>query len=624
MCGILGIVSRTPGSVRRLAAEDIGRLRHRGPDGHGFYNDESASLGHARLSILDLSERACQPMASADGRYICVFNGEIYNFLELRQRLAGLGHTLATTSDTEVLVAAYAQWGRECLPFFRGMFAFAIWDRLERRLFAARDRCGEKPFFYWRDARSFLFASELKGLVPLLEHKPALNAEAVNLYLHYQYVPEPWTLLEGVHKLPAGHYLELDCDSWELRQERYWRVDDFDAVPGDAPRLIAEKLEEAVRLCLRSDVPVGVALSGGIDSGAIAALASRNYGQPMHAFSVGYPGRPRYDERAQAEELARKLGLIFHEVEIPVDDFVEFFPRLVKILDEPVADPAAFGHYAVPKAAAELGIKVLLTGIGGDELFWGYDWTRRAVAKNEEYFSLSAVTRWLGGRLARRSMSRVRQFLPLVLRHAAELAGERGNTPPDQPLFLGNIPDFQQAFALKRRFCGEALLAQADSVPFLPTARASAASPARPEAVLTMLFETWLVSNCLTLGDRVSMACGVESRLPFLDAGLIALVQGLRKSVPDHAFGQKALLKKALAGVLPAEVLQRPKRGFQPPVQQWLSGVIEAYGGVLRQGELARDGIYANGPISVQGLDWPALFFVYKLLLLEMWRREIC
>lgn len=623
MCGILGIVSRSPGSFRRLSPEDVGRLRHRGPDGQGLYNDESASLGHTRLSILDLSERACQPMASANGRYICVFNGEIYNYLELSQRLVALGQTLTTTSDTEVLVAAYAQWGKECLPLLRGMFAFAIWDTQERRLFAARDRCGEKPFFYWQDAHSFLFASELKGLVPLLPHKPALNAEAVDLYLHYQYVPEPWTLLEGVQKLPAGHYLELDCERWVLRQERYWRVDDFEALPGDAPRLVAEKLEEAVCLCLRSDVPVGVALSGGIDSGAIAALASRNYGQPMHAFSVGYPGRPPYDERDEAEGLARKLGLIFHEVEIPVDDFVEFFPRLVKILDEPVADPAAFGHYAVPKAASDLGIKVLLTGIGGDELFWGYDWTRVAVGKNEEYFGLSPLSRWLGGKLAHGRASRVERFLPPFFRRAAHLARERGNTPPDQPLFLGNIPDFQQAFALKKRFCGEAVRTQADSVPFLPTARATGPGQGLPGAVLSMLFETWLVSNCLTLGDRVSMACGVESRLPFLDAELIALVQGLRKAAPDHVFGQKALLKQALKAILPAEVLQRPKRGFQPPVQLWLTGVIEAYGGLLRQGELAQAGIYGGAPLSVQGLDWPSLFFVYKLLLLEMWCREI-
>lgn len=635
MCGILGIVHQHSDFSPRLTKSDVMRLHHRGPDGYGIFDDAHVSLGHARLSILDLSERGTQPMSSSDWRYTVTYNGELYNFIEIRNDLRAAGHTFMSESDTEVLLAAYIEWGEGCLEHFRGMFAFAIWDRVEGKLFMARDRCGEKPFFYWMNEETFIFASELKALLPLLPIRPELDASVVDMYLHYQYVPEPFTLLEGVHKLPAAHHMTLSLTIWKVRPVSYWNIEQIQERKGDPVSLIREELDRTVQLTLRSDVPVGVALSGGIDSGAIAALAARHYPAPMHAFSVGYPGRPPYDEREEARGLAKKLGMIFHEVEIPVDSFVDFFPRLVEIMDEPIADPAAFGHFAVPRAAADLGIKVLLTGIGGDEVFWGYEWVRNAVTSNQQAMQTGMLTHIREACLKQVFSDSLRKRLaasgrlPEALRRLfVTTQAARGKTPYDQLLFLGNIPDFSDAFALKRLCYGEAMHVIDDGSPFIPTQGLPEHVEDVPAAILRLLFKTWLVSNCLNLGDRVSMAVGVESRLPLLDKNLIELVMGLRRAKPDHTLPHKAWLRQALKGILPDEVLDRPKRGFQPPVHAWLGGVIACYGEHLRGGQLVRSGILKAGVVESLLQDWPTkgwahLFFVYKLVLLECWCERV-
>jgi len=580
-------------------------------------------------------------MAYADGRFVVTYNGEIYNYVELRAELETTGERFASSSDTEVLLAAYKVWGRECVSRFRGMFALALWDSQEKTLFLARDRCGEKPLFYHRDGDCFTFASELKGLLPLLTNRPPLDPAVVDMYLHYQYVPEPYTLLKGIQKLPAGHTLLLSPGNWNAEPVRYWSVEeapDISGLPNDNGGIlqcIRESLEEAVKLTLRSDVPVGVALSGGIDSGAIAALAQKHCSEPMHAFSVGYPGRPPYDEREQARRLAEKLGVIVHEVELPVDHFVEFFPRLVHIMDEPIADPAAFGHYSVPKAAADMGIKVLLTGIGGDELFWGYPWVSRAAVVNDKIAGtpvLASVAPLLASanvqRLLRKTTNSPRA--PAALRYWAGLLCEMGDsyTPKGQLRFYTAAPDFNDARRIKDSVYGPAMQALAADNPFRPTDIGPRSRTQIPAAVIRLLFDTWLVSNSLSLGDRVSMAVGVEARLPFLDFRLIELVMALRRRNPDHGLGQKAWLRAALKGVLPDEVLTRPKAGFQPPVWEWLSGVVARYGNSLYDGSLTKAGILDGNRIDyileeMPRQGWPGLLFAYKLILLEKWHRDV-
>lgn len=641
MCGILGRVHRHPAQREAISDIDLSYLAHRGPDGRGVYTDSHVQFGHTRLAIIDLTDAGRQPMMSRDGRYTVTFNGEIYNHIELRIELEACGESFVSRSDTEVLLAAYKVWGRECVRHFRGMFAFALWDRTHKVLFLARDRCGEKPLFYCRDGSTLAFASELKALIPLLGSHPKLDPAVVDMYLHYQYVPEPFTLLEGIHKVPAAHTLFLDVTKWTAELHRYWNVEDVssDIPPHDDEKTIfpqlREGLEDAVKLTLRADVPVGIALSGGIDSSAIAVYAQKNYPRPMHAFCVGYPGRPPYDERQQARSLAESLGMTVHEVELPVKDFVAFFPQLVRIMDEPIADPAAFGHYSVPRAAADVGIKVLLTGIGGDELFWGYPWVREVAVINQllrRNPSLRTISRWARSSLAQRLLDRVSREprFPGSVRYWAHILRNAGGiqTPAGQLRFYDAEPQFHDAFRMKSLVYGSAMRAVDAENPFRPTDIGQRNFEEIPLATIRLLFDTWLTSNCLSLGDRVSMSVGVETRLPFLDVRLIELAMNLRARYPDHKLGQKARLRGALKGVLPDEVLVRPKAGFQPPVQEWLSGVITIYGETLRGGVLTNMGVIDESKIDAvlkelpkQG--WPGLFFAYKLVLLEIWYQRV-
>jgi asparagine synthase (glutamine-hydrolysing) len=641
MCGIIGIIHRHPKSLNPLTADNLKTLAHRGPDGSGVYTDQYVQFGHTRLSIIDLSEAAAQPMRSRDKRFVVTFNGEIYNYLELRDELKALGVIFETQSDTEVLLSAYATWGPQCVEKFLGMFAFVIWDTEKKLAFLARDRCGERPLFYSQQDDKLFFASELKGLLPLLDKRPELDPSAIDQYLHYQFVPEPVTLLKGVHKLAAGHTLTYDLQSNNLQPMQYWSVDKIatQSLQQDSKETIVEKirhsLDSAVKMTLRSDVPVGVALSGGIDSGAIATLAQRSQAEPMHAFCVGYPGRPQYDERRQARELADSLGMIVHEVELPEQSFVDFFPELVRIMDEPIADPAAFGHYSVPKAAADCGVKVLLSGVGGDELFWGYPYVTEAVKLNEliqTHSLLKPAASLLSSASAQKFLIKLLHYphahssIKKIAR-TLQLLSDR-HQPPDQLFYYLLHPDFAGPYEIKSKVYGPAMRSLNRFNPFAATTSTATNMKQIPAAVIKLLFDMWLTSNCLTLGDRVSMGASVETRMPFLDANLIAQVMRLRLNTPDHELGQKAWLREALVDVLPENVRTRPKAGFQPPVKAWLTGVIERYGHMLNEGELVNAGVLAKTTIeyirnTLPKESWEGLLFAYKLVLLEMWYQKV-
>jgi asparagine synthase (glutamine-hydrolysing) len=276
MCGVAGILSKSPIAPNEVHPA-LQYLRHRGPNASGVWSDAYIQLGHTRLSILDLSPAGHQPMSDPSDRFWITFNGEIYNYLELRAELTQLGYTFKSSSDTEVLLAAYQCWRIDCLERLRGMFAFGIWDRDTKILFLARDRTGEKPLYYWFNHDHFYFASELKALIPLLPETPSLDPVAIDLFLYYQYVPEPRTPLQGVVKLPAAHYLLISPQNWQVEPKSYWSLNQIQTIQGDRTELIRAELERVIKLTLRSDVPVGVALSGGLDSGAIAALAAPQY-----------------------------------------------------------------------------------------------------------------------------------------------------------------------------------------------------------------------------------------------------------------------------------------------------------------------------------------------------------
>jgi asparagine synthase (glutamine-hydrolysing) len=635
MCGIIGRVSRQ-GSCQPLQDKNLNQIKHRGPDDGGFYNDSFISMGHRRLSIIDVSSAGHQPMQSADGHYVITYNGEVYNYLEIKDRLAAEGVSFYTHSDTEVVLNAYIQWGPKCLNEFRGMYAFAIWDRKSQKLFIARDRCGEKPFIYYISDNEFLFCSEFKGLIPLLDHMPDLNPSVVDMYLHYQYAPEPHTLLKDIHKLPAAHYAFLDLEKWSFQTTEYWNIHSIKSDSNVIKQDIKDELHQAIKLTLRSDVPVGVALSGGIDSAGIAAIATQNYPDTMQAFCVGYPGRPSYDERAEAKDIAKFLGCDFNEVELQTNSFIDNFPDFSLLLDEPIADIAAYGHYAVPKSCSEKGIKVLLTGIGGDELFWGYDWTRVAVSLNENriYFQIISylihpfmkvhILYKLLFRLSR--THKISPGLRTFCRKLLACIDQSG--PKDQPIFMAvtGAPEFTGNYCVGKDWYGPAMSLIGPENAYIPTQVCNDLTKhSMPLIIMDLLFKTWLTSNCLSLGDRVSMSAGVETRLPLLDVRLIEKVIAYRKCNPDHHHGQKALLRGILSDILPQKTITRPKSGFVPPVTQWISGISKRYSSQLDQGNLVDQGIISAN-INSRNMRHSQLYphTLYRLILLEQWYSGLC
>jgi asparagine synthase (glutamine-hydrolysing) len=642
MCGIAGILLKTGNGSgdedRRLRAA-LGRLRHRGPDDEGICRSGGAVLGHTRLSILDLSPAGHQPMSTVDGRFSCTFNGEIYNYLELRDELSAQGRVFHTGSDTEVLLAAFAAWGPAAIERCRGQFALAIWDAADRRLLLARDRVGEKPLHYWRDRDRFVFASELKALLELLPSQPPLAPNPINTYLHYQFVIEPETLLQEVRKLPAGSTLAVDGESWTAEPRRYWRVGEIAPVDGDPVPLIRRALDEAITLTLRSDAPVGVALSGGLDSGVIAALASRQR-RDLAAFTVGYPGRREFDERGAASRLAASLGIAWHGAELPTSEFAAFFPKLVYLLDEPIADVAAYGHYAVSRLAAEHGVKVLLTGIGGDELFFGYGWVRRAVQLSREKLAaiagrspaFAARARALGPLLRSPLFDLlVNHRLPWTWRRMVDRAFDPARLDlqhPDEWVFYQLDYHWQPAVDFTTQALAPAFAAQV--TPRGAYRLMSGLDRAAPleTGIARLLFDSWLVSNCLDLGDRAGMASSVETRVPLLESGLIDTAVGLwRAGRAGEAQAHKSWLQAIARDVLPAEYVDRPKFGFITPTVEWTQAVNARYGALVLDGALRRAGVVDPDRLRLwQRRVRPGIrreFLLYKLTLLEIWCRTV-
>jgi len=637
VCGITGLISRHPIETDEL--QSIRRsteiLRHRGPDGAGEYVSDHAMLSMRRLSIIDLQTGA-QPLFNEDRSLVLVANGEIYNYLELRKQLISKGHSFRSGSDCETIIHLYEEFDLDFVHHLRGMFAFALWDEARRRLVVARDRMGEKPLYiHERDGKLF-FASELKALIASGIVPFELDPKAIDLFFHYQFVPEPQTPVAGVRKLEAGHLLIIEPDPWRVDERTYWRMLDAPPLAGDPARLIREELETISEIVIRSDVPVGVALSGGLDSSAIAALTTRKYPGTMHAFSVGYPGRPHNDERADAEELSHSLGLPFHQIELETQQLVQFFPELVYGSDDPIADISGFGYYAVSRLAREHKVPVMLQGQGGDELFWGYPWVKQALIQSMQKNStrgknLSALPSYLDlglpQNLSRAELSQWARALGGV-RPAWQNFQYHRASPPDRMVFYDYFPDFREAVRDVRGLYAEQFSAAlSDNGPH----ELFTFPPPWPRVDLIMtrlICDTYLRENGISQGDRLSMASSIELRLPLVDYRLVEVVIGLRKAQPDTDQPPKNWLKSALKDVLPDAVINRPKRGFAPPVLEWHQALFAAYGNSLTDGYLVDSGVLtgagarflAAGSFPPSTISAPLSF---KALVLEQWCRQM-
>jgi asparagine synthase (glutamine-hydrolysing) len=601
MCGILGIIDRKGLGVadhallQRLAAA----LHHRGPDGEGFHVSPHAAIGMRRLSIIDL-EGGWQPLWNEDRSVAVVANGEIYNFVELRRELEARGHRFATHSDCETIVHLYEEHGPDCAKRLRGMFAFALLDLNRKRVLIVRDRLGEKPLFFAEFGDRLVFASELTALVGSGAIDFKMDPLAVHEYFHWGFVPEPRSPVLGTRKLPPASMLEISLDPWSVRESVWWRPEDVRPVEGEPSELIRAKLEETMRMLVRSDVPVGVALSGGVDSSVIVALAKRHVTQPLHAFSIGYTTGGRFDESAQAAEFARELGIPHHVAKISEEDALNSFARVCVRRDEPIADLSGSAYLSVMELARSKGVPVMLTGQGGDELFWGYDFIVRGVAQTHRKHAM------LAGRAG--FLDYVRPKPPVLSYEGLigwmlsglglgigyhELRRDRG-TPADRMVFWDSRPNWWSAAAAERDVTTQEFArAVRDHDPAHPFIDAESAR--RPDLVATKaLLRTYLLSNGIDQCDRLSMAASVECRLPFVDYELVELVMGLRMRLQDWREQPKSWLIGATRDMIPARIFERRKRGFTTPWKRWLCAIAGRHGSHLRDGELVRGGVLSQ------------------------------
>lgn len=615
MCGIAGFVA-PPGerAERRVLERMVGTLRHRGPDALGYHVDGRVALGVARLRIIDLAT-GDQPLGNEDGSVRAVLNGEIYNFLALRKSLAARGHRFRTGSDTEVIAHAWEDYGEACPDHLNGMFGLALWDARRQQLLLARDRMGEKPLYYAERDGWLVFGSELRAVLAHPAVSPALDLRGVSRYLAYDFVPHPHSMIRDVMKLPPAHTLSA-CDG-KVMVRSYWEIPFRpDPTLGEDAwcREIAWRFDEAVRLRLASDVPLGCFVSGGIDSSAVAATAARH--RPgIRTFSVGYPEGPD-DERRFARIVAQRFGTLHEELVVSAEDAGRLLPQLGGLLDEPIAD-MSFVPLHLLSCAARRSITVALTGDGGDELFAGYptmaaDWWHRGFARLP--FGLRRGLRALGERLPLAP----EPFLEFL--RALDYRQEARNQA-----LLGGLPPERHAGLLSAEARGA--LAGFDSYADIDAVLRGCTTTDPTGRLIHRYCKLYLAGQNLANADRASMATGLELRAPFLDHSFVEFTGRIPSSLKLARFGGwKRLLKRALADRLPPEILARGKKGFGVPFGPWLRGPLA---GVLRE-VLAPARIRAAGildPLAVErlvadhvsgGRDHRKI--LWALLVFELWR----
>jgi asparagine synthase (glutamine-hydrolysing) len=622
VCGIAGRLNfKSQRPVEGAAVHAMcDMLAHRGPDGSGVWVDGPIGLGHRRLAIIDLSDAGRQPMTTADGRFTITFNGEIYNFLELRARLEGLGHVFRTASDTEAILHAYRQYGPECVTYLRGMFAFALWDRDERTLFVARDRVGKKPLHYRVDDDGIAFASEPKAFLAEESFRPEADPHALLHYLTLQYVPAPRSAFRGVRKLPPAHSLLVrngrveEHRYWQLRYQPKRRWTDEEAIAA-----LREKLEEAVRLRLISDVPLGAFLSGGIDSGTIVALMSKVSGARVKTFSIGFEEQ-EFNELPYARQVAERYGTEHHEF-IVRPSALEILPKLVWHYNEPFADSSAIPCFYLSELTRR-HVTVALNGDAGDENFAGYDrYLGNVLATRYERFTPGAmhgVFNAAGGILRRGA--RFGTFRNRLGRFTEALGEGAENRylrwlvhfhPGTHAQLM--TPEFQAAVA------GEDPCA-----PIVETFRHSTGSDV-VERMLDTDVNHYLPHDLLVKVDIATMAYSLEGRSPFLDHELMELAASMPSSLKLRGSTKKWLLRRVAADLLPQSLLERPKQGFGVPLERWFRQELREFASDLLLGARFRQRGVIQPAFVKQLLDdhvsgrRAGHYLIWNLLMLESW-----
>ena len=621
MCGICGIYQYGTGMPVEAGLVDamLDRIRYRGPDDAGSHAEQAMAFGMCRLSIIDLAGGK-QPIFNETGEIAIVFNGEIYNYIELRQRLIQRGHRFTTSGDTEVIVHLYEEFGSSCVDHLRGMFAFAIWDRRDASLFIARDRLGIKPLYYFQNDEVLIFSSEIKTSLHYPGIKAQLDLEGLNSYLAFRYVPAPRTFFAGIQSLPPGH--TLTCRKTAIEIKAYWDIS-FARQPNHqcsedacSEQLLA-LLRDTVRLHLRSDVPFGAFLSGGLDSSLIVGLMSEFLDQPIKTFSVGFEtSNGIVDERAYAQTVARRFGTEHHEIVVGARDFVDLAEKMVWHLDQPIADQATFAIYQL-SALARQHVKMVLTGEGGDELFAGYArhlgerlaFCARPIPAPARSFMLAMSSRMPGLRRSKLAL------------YALCQSGENARLANWFPLFN----DEMQQELLGTTLRGKVNCNVARDTVSWQMRQTDAVEPLN--RLLYLDTKSWLPDYLLLRGDKLTMAQSIESRVPLLDHKVVEFAAALPANLKLKYLTRKYLLKKAAATVLPAEIISRQKKGFPIPIGQWFRGEARTFlYDLLSPATVQRRGLF--DPIYVDKLlrEHDSGFANHSMLLwglvnVELWQR---
>ena len=582
MCGIAGYVKWRQGA--HLSRETLQRMaevmRHRGPDSGGLWvsPDEQVGMSFRRLAIVDLTAVANQPMSNEDDTLWVVYNGEIYNHAEIRRELNTLGgHRWKTDhSDTEVILHAFEQWGIRAVERFNGMFAIGLWDARKREFWLIRDRVGIKPLYYTLRGGRLTFASEIKALLEDPEQGRALSEDALFDFLSFLVTPAPNTLFQGIQKLPAGSWLRLRVDDGDVHIERFWDAWERlkprpDISSEEAAAELLTRLRRAVQRRKVSDVPVGVFLSGGIDSGTNTVLFSEGETRPVQTFTVGYDRdySSATNEFHFAREIARQVGAQHHEIALRQQDLLDFLPRMVELQDEPIVDPVCIPVYYVSKLARERGVIVCQVGEGADELFCGYPFWHNVLRKDRMFQRPGAGVLAAGLMTALDAAGHQRSLFREQLRRVR--AG--------QPIFWGGAEAFTQrgkelllSPRLRKRFAGRTSWDYIGGVYQRFKEKSWTQTPLHWMTYLDLKLR--LPELLLMRVDKMSMGTSIEGRVPFLDFELVEFALSLPQSVLYRTGEGKRLLKLAVAGLLPSEVINRPKQGFSVPINEWFVDLL--------------------------------------------------
>jgi asparagine synthase (glutamine-hydrolysing) len=612
-------------------------VRHRGPDDGGTWIDEAAgiALGHRRLSIIDISSGGHQPMISANARFVIVFNGEIYNFRELRQELEERGSCFRGGSDTEVILESCSRIGVEAtIAKLNGMFAIALWDTVERRLTLARDRMGEKPVYWVANGANIIFASELKSLRACRDWAPELDRGALTAFLRHGYVPGPFSIYKGVRKLPPGSMVVIN--EAEIHERSYWKVADAalagqeSTLRGDEESILAEFesiLQDSVARRMISDVPLGAFLSGGYDSSTIAALMQRSSRQPIKTFTIGFDDAS-FDESPHAEAVARHLGTDHTTFKVTGADALDVVPKLPYLYDEPFADPSLVPTHLVSHLARQQ-VTVVLSGDGGDELFTGYKRYERAMSAWRVLSGtplglregLASALRLLppvttGPMLGASSTSRrLRQFG----RRAGRMVDLMSSASVDD-VYARLVSNHQAPGTLVKSAREQRHPVWNDEL------RHEIADPRDRMRYIDML--TFLPDDILVKVDRASMAVALEVRVPFLDHRLVEWTWRLPGVLNAQAAGPKYLIRRLLRRYVPAHLTDRPKMGFEPPLTEWMRGALREWSeDLLSERALSEDDLFVAKPIRKAWSDLQKgsdsnQYFLWSVLVFQSWRRS--